>query len=438
VAILIPGSASPWSFPGTAPRLNLSHPAAYKCRLAAVATGAGGVNLVTGAKGTLGTNSKVVNTGHGPGLYASAAPGAVTYPVVVAETVTAFTQALIFEYRTEAGSVYPLAPGASYGIQLTPTHPNPYLGGAAIGLTPTLPNSIAGHTYFMAVAAKTGTNGVVVVLVDMTTGAVFQAIGTQSINCILSGTYGAPYSAPVLSRVLAAHYAANYLTLGQMLEWAQNPWALWYDNSTLGVVSSASAQAPSGTPYALAAVQGSYTQTTSGHSLYGMGLYGMGLYSAAPGGATLKVGMPGAQGAYGLTGFSPTLAYRQVLHPVLVVETGAYASTGFPPTFVRPLNYHLVATTWTYALSGKTIALAKTGTHPSMSIGPIGYAVAGFAPFMIKGRVPLQPPVLPPIPALREATYRIRGLGRAYDPTIVVVKDRPGPMRIVEIDAWMN
>lgn len=55
------------------------------------------------------------------------------------------------------------------------------------------------------------------------------------------------------------------------------------------------------------------------------------------------------------------------------------------------------------------------------------------------------PPVLPPPPPppgpatyLREHTYRARFLGKSFDPTVVITKDRPGPLRIVEIDAWMN
>jgi len=39
---------------------------------------------------------------------------------------------------------------------------------------------------------------------------------------------------------------------------------------------------------------------------------------------------------------------------------------------------------------------------------------------------------------LRERTYHRRFLGLGFDPTIVIVKDRPGPIRIIEFDAWMN
>lgn len=204
------------------------------------------------------------------------------------------------------------------------------------------------------------------------------------------------------------------------------------------VPSGFSAWDPGTQAYTLPAVQGSYALTTAPHSLYGMGLYGMGLYSAAVGGAQLGVGMPGAQGAYGLTGYPATINLTVAQHLTLSAASGAYALTGFPAGFVKPLNTQLAAVSGVYRLTGGGVTLVKTGTHPGLSVSPIPYRVTGFAPFLVKGRAPLHPPVLPPIPALREATYRIRGLGRAYDPTITVVNDRPGPMRIVEISAWMN
>jgi hypothetical protein len=41
-------------------------------------------------------------------------------------------------------------------------------------------------------------------------------------------------------------------------------------------------------------------------------------------------------------------------------------------------------------------------------------------------------------PTLREMTYRRRFIGKSFDPTIVITKLRPGPLRIVELDLWMN
>jgi hypothetical protein len=35
-------------------------------------------------------------------------------------------------------------------------------------------------------------------------------------------------------------------------------------------------------------------------------------------------------------------------------------------------------------------------------------------------------------PVLRETTYRTRQLGRSFDPQIVLLKDNPGPLTIVE------
>jgi hypothetical protein len=42
------------------------------------------------------------------------------------------------------------------------------------------------------------------------------------------------------------------------------------------------------------------------------------------------------------------------------------------------------------------------------------------------------------IPYLRETTYRRRFLGVSFDPTLVITKERPGPLRIIEVDFWNN
>lgn len=54
--------------------------------------------------------------------------------------------------------------------------------------------------------------------------------------------------------------------------------------------------------------------------------------------------------------------------------------------------------------------------------------------------IPPIPPPPPPIPTppLRERTYHRRFLGIGFDPTIIITKDRPGPIRIIEADFWMN
>jgi hypothetical protein len=41
-------------------------------------------------------------------------------------------------------------------------------------------------------------------------------------------------------------------------------------------------------------------------------------------------------------------------------------------------------------------------------------------------------------PPLRQKSYKHRFLGRSFDPQLVVEKDRPGPLRIIEADFWMD
>lgn len=78
-------------------------------------------------------------------------------------------------------------------------------------------------------------------------------------------------------------------------------------------------------------------------------------------------------------------------------------------------------------------------THQSQrkrKIGRISVAVQNSTGFTLDGKsIPpwLQGENQEGQPPLREETYRFRKLGRAVDPTITILKDVPGPLRILEI-----
>ena len=70
----------------------------------------------------------------------------------------------------------------------------------------------------------------------------------------------------------------------------------------------------------------------------------------------------------------------------------------------------------------------SNGSGPGPGPGPGGGGSTG----------PPRPIWTPQATYLREMTYRRRFLGQSFDPTLVITKDRPGPLRIVELDFWMN
>jgi hypothetical protein len=148
-----------------------------------------------------------------------------------------------------------------------------------------------------------------------------------------------------------------------------------------------------------------------------MGLYGMGPYSGASGGAALT--------------------YTPSPNKVIAAAAGAYALTGHAPTlgYVRgPLT--LVASTGFYSLAGSGVALAKGGAASGLSVPPGQYRLTGgTATMTLTLAINVPPPSMPP--HLREATYRARQLGYSFDPSFTIVKDRPGPIRIVEFDGWL-
>jgi hypothetical protein len=218
------------AFPGTAPAINVSHPAYNKLRVAGVAIGSGVVNLANNRPATLG-GATVVSTTAGPGV-AGASGAPVAYQNFVTETTATVTLSAIFVYTTLSATR--IIFGGS-GIQLAslgPSNVQIIVSGVGIALTPTLPTLVNGHTYFFAASSNTSAPRISVVLADLTTGALFTATGTTAINAVL--TPSTPFTGlqSFNSRINAQSWSSAPLTLQQLLQWAQNPWSLWYDRST--------------------------------------------------------------------------------------------------------------------------------------------------------------------------------------------------------------
>jgi hypothetical protein len=224
------------AFPGIAPRLNVNHPAYRKLRLAMIPVGAGAINLVNGSAGTSVSNSNsIVNTVAGPGTPPVAENA---FPVHITEAVTAGTWSAIFVYSTVASQKAMITAVASLATAV-PNTAILIINGGVPTLTPALPTLVPGHAYFFGLVANTVAPRLSVVLHDLTTGQIFTATGTAAVSGTL--TIGQNFLSPGLLglRVNATSFSAAAITPQQLLQWAQDPWSLWYDRSALSVASMA-------------------------------------------------------------------------------------------------------------------------------------------------------------------------------------------------------
>jgi hypothetical protein len=232
-------------FPGQAPRLNTTHPAYNKVRLAAVTTGNGCIDLLRGISATLSSGVVLKATAFGPGV--SGTDTGVSYPQLLPETLTSTTWATIFVAADETGNRALISAFNTVDNALNINGLTPILeiNGSAVALTPALPALVVGHAYFFAASLKATAPKNQVVLSDLTTGQVFFSTGSVSFS-LAAGLYAAPVG--ILSSSLnAAFISASSLTQQQLIQWAQDPWSLWYDPSTRNVAALARRVAPAPT-----------------------------------------------------------------------------------------------------------------------------------------------------------------------------------------------
>lgn len=230
-----------FAFPGMAPRLNTKHLAFNSgVRLASVASLSGVYDLAHSLPATIGAAFLFLATRGGPGVAFSGGSAGVTFPQLVASesfgsgATFNLTMAAIFSAATNIGAkglVSPIASG-NWSLNLNGMQPTLTLNGGNVSLSPTLPLVVAGHTYFFGFSSS-GTHAIAV-LADMQTGIVSIATATTgSFSLTTTGLYGSPPalggSAP--SALHAAYISKTSLSLPQLLKWARDPWALWYDNN---------------------------------------------------------------------------------------------------------------------------------------------------------------------------------------------------------------
>jgi hypothetical protein len=231
----------PLVYPGTLAAVNAAHPMALGARYAGVAAPGGAfINLFTG-KPSVPTNGTLTT-----GVFGSLGPtvnsvGSTVYNAIAnpyADSPSAITFAAILSPIAASGgganvifSTNPATTVNSAGLKLGPaldleifTGNNAYASG--------LPATLSGNKpAFIAASFQNGKQNWV--YADLPTGRVF-AITTTAALSVTAGTstWGVGYSGIASlqpnSNIAAVAYSANFLSLQQLIQWAQAPWDFWY------------------------------------------------------------------------------------------------------------------------------------------------------------------------------------------------------------------
>jgi hypothetical protein len=232
------------AYPGIAPSLNLNHPAMDGIRMASIVQSGTLVSLVD--MFALGFSSaptiKHQYGDIGPSISISKA-GVQNSLSVYDESPSNTTLAAIFTFATEASGTHVLVgPGTngtspgSLNINSTDKIDILNSAGSAVTFSPALPTLIAGHSYFVATSSNATKSNVV--LVDLSTGKISKGSGASLGS--FSTTTAYDYNVGTLASSIAANYfGVGFLNSQQLLQWAQDPFALWYDNSTRNVMQMA-------------------------------------------------------------------------------------------------------------------------------------------------------------------------------------------------------
>lgn len=222
-------------FPGwREPGFDSSHPAAKNIWISAIPNNANYVNLLTGAVGTItGTapTSQVFPL-LGPVTKWAAASGtnAVLFPWSFAFSTTMTVAAFFYIFTLGTGFQTITATAGNVtggGFALTTDNKQMDIGMTGVADHPLL-NVVQNVPYFFAGSANTARINQVLVRLD--TGQVFSGSTTSSTatsptskNILIGAQNSAPnmYIGPVT-------WSAQFMSLAQLLAWAQRPWDFWY------------------------------------------------------------------------------------------------------------------------------------------------------------------------------------------------------------------
>lgn len=225
-------------YPGGVPGFDPLHVAAYGLVYSGIAANQGGgfINLLNGARATAtGTITSVIDGVIGPSSNYGAANAYNAVSTSAPGTRTAYTTAAIIGRITalNISRAYMTAGASGNGTGLFVDTTSGYVCIAGTNNAFTF-NFLTGNPYFIAASYSSTLNIAHVVVVDLSTGKITQFTFTATGTIDGPTTYNIGGWNQLSGREFNGNIAAvmisynNYLSSGQLYQWAQNPWAFWY------------------------------------------------------------------------------------------------------------------------------------------------------------------------------------------------------------------
>jgi hypothetical protein len=395
---------NPLGIPGRRPGFDPSHPAAQNIRYSGVANGANFISLLNGKPGTPSISGSVLDGQIGPAATIATTTGGGNNITVAGggSAPSVATIACIFKFNgTSAGNYQGLlgtfASGFGWWIGIENAVQNITVSsGGTSSTTAFTPVLSVGVPYFVAVSSSlTGGNLVVVNLATgaiqsqtVTYGSSLSAAGGEA-PYVLGTTFTFAAANGLDGSMAAAMYSAQFMSLSQLQQWAQDPWAFWYPR-TLDM--SMMLKGSSGNAYTVAGAEGSFTisgqaATTAasrklanaegaftisgqaaafsrGHSIAGA----EGAFTISGQAAGLGIGMPGAEGAFVISGQSATLTYTPHGNYTLSGAEGSFTISGQAGALNRAGK--LAGAEGSFSISGQAMlpAVGMSGTEGAFVI----------------------------------------------------------------------
>jgi hypothetical protein len=251
---LLLGRPNAFSFPGGNPGFDPSHIAAKNVWVSVVSAGGNLVNLLkAGVPTVAGSPTGVMDGAIGRATNFNTTTSAITVPSYTT-TPPAVTFAGIFRTGTLATFNPVLATGsntAGFALYLSRSGQvaiDCYGGGTVYGPAGSLANNTP---YFIAGSFNLTTLVGNFVVVNLLTGAIKPY--TSTINPTPVNTYNGSFNIGSFggnnagSSIAAAMHSTQFLSLRELLQWAQDPWSFWYPRSNrLDFTSFLKGAAPAG------------------------------------------------------------------------------------------------------------------------------------------------------------------------------------------------
>jgi hypothetical protein len=254
-------------YPGRSPGFDGSHPASVNARFSAIAGSSNFITILSLRKATLTSQAPTfgIDGALGPcGIFASGgnATSACNFAGQFAGTDLSGTVAAIIRLsslgainaifssnQTNSTNGYYLSVSTTGQIQMNlPGFVTANSGASYV--TAGVPyfiagSSITGHSNFVSLNLNTGQ-----IKTTATTGTYTAAAGngTMQIGCNRENSQVA------VGNIAAAMYSGTLLTIQQLIQWAQDPWAFWYPRVQLPMVKPAAAARVGGATLSLMGV----------------------------------------------------------------------------------------------------------------------------------------------------------------------------------------